>query len=70
MKQTKCTLAELNSEEAVRVMNQENQHILKGGDWGDDDGCCQYPPTGISGGGWGNSWSNFWSWLAGWYSNK
>ncbi len=65
MKQTKCTLAELNSEEAVRVMNEENQSILKGGDWGNGGGgCCQYPPTGTSGGGWSN-WSNVWSWFFG-----
>lgn len=68
MKQTKCTLAELNSENAVRIMNEENQSILKGGDWGDGNGCCQYPPTGSSSGDWGN-WGGWWSWFSGWFNN-
>ncbi|MEZ4884922.1 MAG: hypothetical protein R3E32_09370 [Chitinophagales bacterium] len=65
MKQTKCTLTEMSSEEAVRVINQENQTIFKGGDWGNTGGCCQYPPTGSSGG----SWNNLWNWLLGLFGN-
>jgi len=64
MKNTKCTLNELSSEQAVRVMNDENQSILKGGDWG---GCCQYPPSGESSGNSGNSW---WNWVWSWFQNN
>lgn len=63
MKQTKYTLSEMSSERAVNLMNTENQHILKGGDWG---GCCQYPPSGQS----SSSGSSWWDWVWSWFQNN
>ncbi len=65
MKNIKCTLNELSSEQAVRVMDNENQSIMKGGgQWG---GCCQYPPSGESSGNGGDSW---WSWIWSWFQDN
>lgn len=64
MKNTKCTLNELSSEQAVRVMNDKNQSALKGGDWG---GCCQYPPADDSSWDGNGSW---WNWVWSWFQNN